>query len=243
MAELNINGVTPTGIYAGSTAASAVYYGNVKVWEASSPFDVVDSSTFNRNYQIKWSDSPIYDANYCVDNLAPNNPMVYRKLDVNENLRILKYRVYGNVSCVGSTAGTFTIANTGNYWPCIVTIYDTSLNSYLINTEVDTSTNVIKLNTYTETSTGSSNKWYYFTIDCDVTLEAGKSYWWPLFPGIRASTPGKTQYGYYSGVSGDLMCLRQWDVTNDSSYPPIYAQTTNRPYLMLTDVNNKEYTV
>lgn len=33
MAELNINGATPTGIYVGSTAASAVYYGNVKVWE------------------------------------------------------------------------------------------------------------------------------------------------------------------------------------------------------------------
>lgn len=37
MAELNINGATPTGIYVGSTAASAVYYGNVKVWEASIP--------------------------------------------------------------------------------------------------------------------------------------------------------------------------------------------------------------
>lgn len=35
MADIKINGVTPTGIYVGSTAASAVYLGNVKVWEAA----------------------------------------------------------------------------------------------------------------------------------------------------------------------------------------------------------------
>lgn len=35
MAELNINGAAPTGIYVGSTPASAVYYGNVKVWEST----------------------------------------------------------------------------------------------------------------------------------------------------------------------------------------------------------------
>ena len=35
MADIKINGVTPTGIYVGSTAASAVYYGNAKVWEAA----------------------------------------------------------------------------------------------------------------------------------------------------------------------------------------------------------------
>jgi len=37
MAYIKINGVTPTGIYVGSTAASAVYLGNVKVWEAGLP--------------------------------------------------------------------------------------------------------------------------------------------------------------------------------------------------------------
>ena len=37
MADLKINGATPTGIYVGSTPASAVYYGNVKVWEAGLP--------------------------------------------------------------------------------------------------------------------------------------------------------------------------------------------------------------
>jgi hypothetical protein len=37
MAELIINGAAPTGIYVGSTPASAVYYGNVKVWEAGLP--------------------------------------------------------------------------------------------------------------------------------------------------------------------------------------------------------------
>ena len=35
MADIKINGVTPTGIYVGSTAASAVYYGNAKVWESA----------------------------------------------------------------------------------------------------------------------------------------------------------------------------------------------------------------
>lgn len=35
MADIKINGVTPTGIYVGSTAASAVYLGNVKVWESA----------------------------------------------------------------------------------------------------------------------------------------------------------------------------------------------------------------
>lgn len=37
MAELNINGAAPTGIYVGSTPASAAYLGNVKVWEAGLP--------------------------------------------------------------------------------------------------------------------------------------------------------------------------------------------------------------
>lgn len=37
MAELIINGAAPTALYVGSTPASAVYLGNVKVWEAGLP--------------------------------------------------------------------------------------------------------------------------------------------------------------------------------------------------------------
>lgn len=37
MADLKINGVTPSGVYYGSTAASAVYYGATKLWEYTPP--------------------------------------------------------------------------------------------------------------------------------------------------------------------------------------------------------------
>lgn len=35
MADIKINGATPSGFYYGGTAASAVYYGSIKVWEAA----------------------------------------------------------------------------------------------------------------------------------------------------------------------------------------------------------------
>lgn len=37
MADIKINGATPSGFYFGSTAASAVYYGSTKLWEAVTP--------------------------------------------------------------------------------------------------------------------------------------------------------------------------------------------------------------
>lgn len=37
MADIKINGATPSGFYYGGTAASAVYYGSTKLWEAASP--------------------------------------------------------------------------------------------------------------------------------------------------------------------------------------------------------------
>lgn len=37
MADIKINGATPSAFYFGSTAASAVYYGSTKLWEASAP--------------------------------------------------------------------------------------------------------------------------------------------------------------------------------------------------------------
>lgn len=48
MADLKINGVTPSGVYYGSTAASAVYYGSVKVWSSAPPqtFTVIGGKTY-----------------------------------------------------------------------------------------------------------------------------------------------------------------------------------------------------
>ena len=37
MADIKINGATPSAFYVGSTAATAVYYGSTKLWEAGSP--------------------------------------------------------------------------------------------------------------------------------------------------------------------------------------------------------------
>lgn len=50
MADIKINGVTPTGIYVGSTAASAVYLGNVKVWEPA-------PSMANNTLKFRFSDT------------------------------------------------------------------------------------------------------------------------------------------------------------------------------------------
>ena len=50
MADIKINGATPTGIYVGSTPASAVYYGNVKVWEAGLPALATRSMRFDFKY-------------------------------------------------------------------------------------------------------------------------------------------------------------------------------------------------
>ena len=46
MADLKINGVTPRGVYYGSTAASAVYYGSIKVWEPAPTTATIGGKTY-----------------------------------------------------------------------------------------------------------------------------------------------------------------------------------------------------
>ena len=48
MADIKINGVTPSGFYYGATAASAVYYGATKLWEAvpPTPYNVIGGKTY-----------------------------------------------------------------------------------------------------------------------------------------------------------------------------------------------------
>lgn len=50
MADIKINGATPSAFYFGSTAATAVYYGSTKLWEASSPTTTVTLSIQNTRY-------------------------------------------------------------------------------------------------------------------------------------------------------------------------------------------------
>lgn len=45
MADIKINGATPSGFYYGSTAATAVYYGSTKLWPASSPTPSLPANT------------------------------------------------------------------------------------------------------------------------------------------------------------------------------------------------------
>lgn len=81
MADIKINGVTPTAIYVGSTPASAVYLGNVKVWE-SAPVDPYNplglpaytirlkftdgvTPTFSKGTAVQVSSSPnVWDLTY-----------------------------------------------------------------------------------------------------------------------------------------------------------------------------------
>lgn len=46
MADIKINGVTPSGFYYGGTAASAVYYGATKLWEAAPAGAVIGGKTY-----------------------------------------------------------------------------------------------------------------------------------------------------------------------------------------------------
>lgn len=46
MADIKINGATPSGFYYGGTAASAVYYGSTKLWEAAPAGAVIGGKTY-----------------------------------------------------------------------------------------------------------------------------------------------------------------------------------------------------
>ena len=45
MADIKINGATPSAFYVGSTAASAVYYGSTQLWPSAPPAPVLPSKT------------------------------------------------------------------------------------------------------------------------------------------------------------------------------------------------------
>lgn len=46
MADIKINGATPSGFYYGGTAASAVYYGSTKLWESAPAGAVIGGKTY-----------------------------------------------------------------------------------------------------------------------------------------------------------------------------------------------------
>ena len=46
MADIKINGATPSGFYYGGTAASAVYYGSTKLWEPAPAGAVIGGKTY-----------------------------------------------------------------------------------------------------------------------------------------------------------------------------------------------------
>lgn len=57
MADLKINGATPSAFYFGSTAATAVYYGSTKLWEAGSPQPVLPAHTIRCKFTSGYTPS------------------------------------------------------------------------------------------------------------------------------------------------------------------------------------------
>lgn len=233
------NGINTTGIWNGQT-----------IWGDSSPvvspFNEVDSALFDRNYGIKWGSTPGINSNYCYPKAQPINPMLYRKVTVNSPITITAFDTNCNQGIATTGTGVAyspsNLNTTAGLWPAYVTIYDSGLNSITINSEPLTSTVTVGDSTsYIETGDGKNYKWYFIHTECNVTLSAGY-YWWPIFQ-RRHNTLTATHYGYYSGVSGDMLALRQWNIIDDATYPPLYLQTTNMPYLKLTDSNSNEWYV
>lgn len=75
-ADIKINGVTPSAFYVGDTAASAVYYGSTKLWEAELPaktmrlqFNAGVTPTFSKGTATQVSSSPnVWDLTYSDSN-------------------------------------------------------------------------------------------------------------------------------------------------------------------------------
>ena len=233
-------------IYIGSNKISEAYLGSVKVL-SSAPFTEVDSSLWDDQVGIEWQSTPGISISYFTKTVQPNNCMLYRKVTVNAPVTITKFEINANVGTKqSSTVGTNTWSPSiipSNYgsWPSCVNIYDSNLNAITINSESSASTTVLGTEE-TYLITAHNWKWYKVTCDCNVTLQPGY-YWWPLAFRRHSRGANVNTYGYYAGVSGDMMALRQWNVTNDTTYPPLYLQTTNMPYLKLTDSNNRDWYV
>lgn len=248
--SLKLGNTSIGSLYLGSTKVSEAYLGSVKIYSSVvAPFTEVDSSLWDDQVGIEWEGTPGINSNYYPRAKSPNNPMLYRKVTVNAPVTITKFEINANVGTfqtpnVGTRAWSpydLTYRNSLNYWPSCITIYDSNLNAITINSSESTSTTAIGTEV-TYLITAQNWKWYMVTCECNVTLQPGY-YWWPLAFRCHGKGTGKNTYGYYAGVSGDMMALRQWNVTDDTTYPPLYLQTTNRPYLKLTDSNNRDWYV
>lgn len=246
---LSLGNTSIGSLYLGSTKISEAYLGNSKIYSSVvAPFTEVDSSLWDNQVNIEWQGTPGINKNYYPTVKKPNNPMLYRKVTVNAPVTITKFEINANVGTLqSSSVGTrswsphYISEQAYGYWPSCITIYDSSLNAITINSSDASSTTDIGTEvTYLQQPNGW--KWYMVTCECNVTLQPGY-YWWPLAFRYHSRGPGKNAYGYYAGVSGDMMALRQWNVTNDTTYPPLYLQTSNRPYLKLTDSNNRDWYV
>jgi hypothetical protein len=247
-AEVNTlmyNGVETTGVYNGN-----IVWGNTPTPVA--PFNVVDSATWNLNYGITWGNSllmaGISTANYIVTKTHPNNSQLYRKVTCNSQVRITALQTNSNQGVnnvpigVEKSFSPTELNTTYGLWESYSRIYDNNLNQIQINSEPLSSTNTVGSTlAYYEAGDGKNYIWYIINLNCDVTLSAG-DYWFPCFQ-RRHGTTKKTHYGFYSAVSGDMMALRQWDITTDTAYPPAYYNTSSKPYLKLTDENGNDWYV
>lgn len=203
----------------------------------STPFNVVDVSTFNQNYQLKWSDTTGVPSAY-----RSTSSMLYRKVTVLAPVTVRSFTVNSNQGCV--TSGEFTLADllypTRFPWPTLVTLYDMSGNQYVLNSTTASDVTIGSVSSYIEQGDGKNWTWYYDTIYCDYTLQPG-DYWWPVFVQYHLTT-GKTQYGYYNGVDGDLMAM-QYASDPTTFATNVYLQTSNRPYLKITDSSGNDWIV
>ena len=247
--SLKLGNTNIGSLYLGSIKISEAYLGSVKVLSSApvDPFTEVDVSLWDDQVGIEWQSTPGISTSYLTTTQQPNNCMLYRKVTVNAPVTITKFEINANVGTLQSSNrgerdwSPSSIPSKYGNWPSCVNIYDSNLNAITINSEESTSTTVLGIEV-TYIITAHSWYWYIVTCDCNVTLQPGY-YWWPLAFRRHSRGSNKNTYGYYSGVSGDMMALRQWDVTNDTTYPPLYLQTTNRPYLKLTDSNNRDWYV
>lgn len=98
MADIKINGATPSAFYFGSTAASAVYYGSTKLWPATPPTPVLPAKTirckFSAGYTPTMGDTQtlvdsseniwdIYNSNNDWGTLFYNNTNLVRVIAAN----------------------------------------------------------------------------------------------------------------------------------------------------------------
>ena len=246
--SLKLGNTTIGSLYLGSTKITEAYLGSSKIYSSVvAPFTEVDSSLWDNQVGIEWQGTPGISTSYLTTIQQPNNSMLYRKVTVNAPVTITKFEINANVGTLQSSNSgerdwsPSSIPSKYGSWPSCVHIYDSNLNAITINSQESTSTTVLGIEvTYSITASGWW--WYMVTCECNVTLQPGY-YWWPL--AFRRHSRGslKNTYGYYAGVSGDMLALRQWNVTDNTTYPPLYLQTTNRPYLKLTDSNNRDWYV